>query len=154
MSKLFNDIRKNLLKEVFGSKRLFIIAICVFLFGLIGNAYGFLDFNFSHDSSMMIQSDGLWQVMIGRYLQPIYVIFRGKLYMCPVVSYVRYFNKFFNKNLPVEESDYLSLKNIKDIQEILDFISKPTPFCRFCNISARTYDNKWERSKLDIAEWT
>ncbi len=81
-------------------------------------------------------------------------IFRGKLYMCPVVSYVRYFNKFFNKNLPVEESDYLSLKNIKDIQEILDFISKPTPFCRFCNISARTYDNKWERSKLDIAEWT
>ena len=80
MSKLFNDIKKNLLKEVSGSKKLFIIAICVFLFGLIGNAYGFLDFNFSHDSSIMVQSDDLWQVMIGRYLQPIYVIFRGKLY--------------------------------------------------------------------------
>lgn len=80
MIKNLNKFKSFFEKNMFGLKKLFLIIIFVFIFGLIGNAYGFLDFNFSHDSSMMVQTDSLWQVMIGRYLQPIYISVRGELY--------------------------------------------------------------------------
>ncbi|MCQ2754005.1 MAG: radical SAM protein [bacterium] len=80
-------------------------------------------------------------------------IYRGKLYVCPVIAYVKYFNNFFNKNLEVTEDDYLTVKNIKDIDEIKDYISSSKPFCKYCNIDSRTFDNKWEVSCKDIQEW-
>lgn len=80
-------------------------------------------------------------------------ILKGKLYVCPVVSNIKYFNKFFNYSLPVLKEDYLNLKDIANIKDIINFISHPTPFCRFCNVQARTFNNKWEISKKDISEW-
>lgn len=80
MKNIFSNIKKNCSKEIFGLKKLYYIVIFVFIFGLIGHAYGFLDFNFSHDSSIMVQSDSIWQIMIGRFLQPIYVSIRGELF--------------------------------------------------------------------------
>ena len=80
-------------------------------------------------------------------------IYKGKLYICPIVSNSRYFSNYFKKNLEVTESDYLTIKEIKSIDEIKEFISKPTPFCRYCNIADRTFNNKWDVSKKDINEW-
>ncbi len=80
-------------------------------------------------------------------------IIKGKLYMCPICSNIKYFNKYFNKNCVVENLDYLKISEIKDIHEIEDFISKPSPFCRYCNVNDRTFNNKWEVSKRKIEEW-
>ncbi|MCQ2743360.1 MAG: 4Fe-4S cluster-binding domain-containing protein [bacterium] len=81
-------------------------------------------------------------------------IYKGKLFLCPITAYINYFNKYFNKNLEIASSDYLILKNIKNINEINEFISAPTPFCKYCDIDNRTFNNKWEVSKKDINEWT
>lgn len=80
-------------------------------------------------------------------------IIDGKLYMCPIASNIKYFNKFFNKDCKIERKDYLKIKEIKNIEEINQFISKPTPFCRYCNIEKRTFDNKWEVTQRKIEEW-
>ena len=44
-------------------------------------------------------------------------IYKGKLYICPVVSNIGHFNKFFNKNVEVKENDYLKLSLIKNIDK-------------------------------------
>lgn len=80
-------------------------------------------------------------------------IIKGKLYMCPICSNIKYFNKYFKKDCKVEYSDYLKLNEIKNADEIKEFLSKPTPFCKYCNIDARSFDNKWDISKKEIEEW-
>jgi hypothetical protein len=81
----------------------------------------------------------------------------GKLFPCPQAAYIRYFNLFFNKNLEITERDYISIYSSHTIQEILQFLAKPIPFCRYCligdNLKQRTHQ-QWRISKKDISEWT
>lgn len=81
-------------------------------------------------------------------------ICKGKLFMCPVASNLKYFNKYFKKDIPLENGDFLSINQINNIGQIHEYMSKPISVCKYCNINARTYNNKWEQSKRDIHEWT
>ena len=78
----------------------------------------------------------------------------GKIYTCTTIPYVKYFNAHFNKNLPVTESDYLDIYRVKNMNEILDFLCKPAPFCRFCNQKGMIWDIGYGVSKKEISEWT
>ncbi|MCR6577693.1 4Fe-4S cluster-binding domain-containing protein [Campylobacter insulaenigrae] len=76
----------------------------------------------------------------------------GIIYPCPVVANVKYFNEYFNQNLEVSRFDYLKLSDIKHYNDILSFISKPVPFCRYCAIS-KMDTRPWLRSKKSIDEY-
>ena len=76
----------------------------------------------------------------------------GNIYPCPIVANIKYFNRYFNKNLQVSKFDYLKLSDVKHYNDILNFISKPVPFCRYCAISKMDY-RPWLRSKKDINEY-
>lgn len=78
----------------------------------------------------------------------------GKLYTCSLIPYVKYFNEQFNKNLVVSPNDYLEIENTNNLDEILNFVSKPMPFCRYCNIKGTIWDIGYGISKKDITEWT
>lgn len=78
----------------------------------------------------------------------------GKLYTCPIIPHVEHFNNYFNKKVNVNSKDYIDIYAAKNGQEILEFLSKPVKFCRYCNVSQRTYDHKWGTSKKNIKEWT
>ena len=80
-------------------------------------------------------------------------IINGRLYMCPISCNIKYFNKYFKKDCEVKQEDYLKLNEINNVSEINDFMSKPTPFCKYCNVNARTFNNKWEMTKKKIEEW-
>ncbi len=78
----------------------------------------------------------------------------GKLYPCFVIANIRHFNKRFNQNIPVTNEDYLDIYNVQDAQEIIDFLNKPKPFCKYCKDH---FINKvpWELTKThSISEWT
>jgi MoaA/NifB/PqqE/SkfB family radical SAM enzyme len=78
----------------------------------------------------------------------------GKLYTCPMIPCIKHFNKYFNKNLEVTERDYIDIYKARSIREILKFLCKPVPFCRYCNFKeAITGGIKWSFSKKDISEW-
>ncbi len=81
-------------------------------------------------------------------------VYKGKFYICPIASNMRHFNQYFNTNIPITEDDYIDIYKVNDIKEILNFCSKPTPICEYCNINDRTFNHKWEVSKKDIKEWT
>lgn len=78
----------------------------------------------------------------------------GKLYPCSVAPNIHHFNKFFGVNLEVDDDDYIDIFNVNSYKEISSFISKPIPFCRYCNIKSRTFGHKWMRSERQIKEWT
>jgi MoaA/NifB/PqqE/SkfB family radical SAM enzyme len=78
----------------------------------------------------------------------------GKLYTCHLIAHIKHFNNFFKKNLLVTEQDCIDIYKTNSVDEILTFLAKPAPFCRFCNINAITRGHKWSRSKKEITEWT
>jgi len=82
-----------------------------------------------------------------------FVIESGKLYTCPTVAHIKYFNEYFNQNFEVSDSDYIDIYKAKNINEILTFFCKPMPFCRYCNKKERVSGLPWDVSKREISEW-
>lgn len=77
----------------------------------------------------------------------------GKLYTCSLIPYVKYFNSHFKQSLMVSEKDYIDIYQINYNDEILDFISNPMPFCRYCNPKAMIWDIGYGISRKEIGEW-
>ena len=77
----------------------------------------------------------------------------GRIYTCPIAAHAHYFNEYFDKNLYVGDRNSISLYEVENEKEILDFLKKPIPFCRYCNIAGYTYDLEWGISKRKISEW-
>jgi len=81
------------------------------------------------------------------------VLDKGRLYTCTMIPFVRHFNNFFNENIKVSEQDSIDIYKAKNAAEIFDFLSKPVPCCRYCDIYHNEYGIKWEQSRLDKGEW-
>jgi hypothetical protein len=77
----------------------------------------------------------------------------GKLYTCSLIPYIKYFNDYFHQDLQVTPNDYIDIYQVKNENEILDFICKPMPFCRYCNPKKIIWDMGYHISKRDISEW-
>lgn len=77
----------------------------------------------------------------------------GKIYTCSVIGCIENFNQFFGENLIVTDRDYIDIYQTEDAQEVLDFISQPVPFCRYCKVKEREYGNEWGVSKREKSEW-
>lgn len=81
------------------------------------------------------------------------LLMEGKFYACTVAPNINIFNKRYGTDLKLVEDDYLDIYKINDKQEIFDFLSKPIPFCRYCDVEHRQYGLEWERSKQLKEEW-
>jgi len=77
----------------------------------------------------------------------------GRMYTCSLIPYIKYFNAHFNKNLEVTEADYIDIYKAKSMDEILNFLSKPMPFCKYCKQKEMIWDIGYGVSKKEIREW-
>ena len=59
----------------------------------------------------------------------------------------------FNKDIKVSEHDYLDIHKVESFDEIMNFLSTPPPFCRYCNQKGIIWDLNFEVSKKNIEEW-
>jgi hypothetical protein len=78
----------------------------------------------------------------------------GKLYTCTLIPYVKYFNRRFHQNLSITPNDFIDIHTVNSFDEILDFICKPMPFCRYCNQKGMIWDVGYGISKKEMGEWT
>ena len=99
----------------------------------------------------------------------------GRIFPCILPTGIKHFNKYFNKNLKVTEADSIDIYKAKNLKEVLDFVSKPFPFCRYCDVDNRTFGHEWgyhtnirgeampfsdsdiedsSNNKISIKEWT
>jgi hypothetical protein len=76
----------------------------------------------------------------------------GKLYICPTSAYIKHFNHYFNCNFDLIEGDYLDIYSIKSYKEMADFICRPIPFCKYCNMKESEF-HKWRTSKKEFGEY-
>jgi organic radical activating enzyme len=76
----------------------------------------------------------------------------GRLVTCyaPLVS--SNFNHAFGEKLIVSPNDYIDIYKAKNIRQIMEFLSKPIPFCRYCKPQSGEITN-WEVSKKELSEW-
>lgn len=77
----------------------------------------------------------------------------GKLYPCPRAAKIQLFNEFFKTDYKLTSRDYIDIHADIQLEDIMKFLSKPIPFCRYCNIFANE-TTTWEASKKKIEEWT
>lgn len=77
----------------------------------------------------------------------------GKLYTCSIPANIRDFNKFFNKNIPVSVNDYIDIHKARNYQEVLQFVAKPIPFCKYCDVKNRRDGITWKTSTKAIEEY-
>lgn len=78
---------------------------------------------------------------------------QGRLYACTVAPNVRHFNRRFGTGMRLEEGDWLDIHRPVTAAGILEFLSEPRPFCRYCRVSRRSYGHPWRRSSGDFHEW-
>ncbi|MCL2131481.1 MAG: radical SAM protein [Lentimicrobiaceae bacterium] len=78
----------------------------------------------------------------------------GRIYTCSLIPYIKYFNAHFGQNLPVTEDDFMDIYKAENMEEILKFLCRPMPFCRFCNQKGMIWDIGYGTSKKEISEWT
>jgi hypothetical protein len=76
----------------------------------------------------------------------------GKIYICPTISNIHLFNKAFNQNLNICENDYVDIYKVKSYEELASLLSKPVPFCRYCDVKGRTI-HQWKTSNKSIDEY-
>lgn len=78
---------------------------------------------------------------------------KGKLYPCSIPCNIEHFNKYYNKNLETNDFDYIDIYKAKDYQEILYFLSKPIPFCEYCDVKKWRTLGHWRPSSKNINEY-
>ena len=82
------------------------------------------------------------------------VLSHGKLYPCPRITKIKFFNKKFNQDLRVTERDYIDIyKDGLTLDDIMRFYTHSVPFCRYCN-TFKDHESEWGISNKDITEWT
>lgn len=55
--------------------------------------------------------------------------------------------------MQVIDSDFIDIYKAKDYTEILQFLAKPIPFCRYCNVAKWRSIGEWKTSKKEIGEY-
>jgi len=77
----------------------------------------------------------------------------GRLYTCNIISNSNIFNNYFNQNLEVLEKDSIDIYKAKNFEEIVEFMAKPPPFCRYCDVKNRKVHSTWKRSSKKMEEY-
>ena len=77
----------------------------------------------------------------------------GKLSTCCLPLVADRFNNYFKQKFETSENDFIDIYKAQNIAEIFDFLRKPMPFCRYCNLRAWEVGIEWGVSKKEISEW-
>ena len=78
----------------------------------------------------------------------------GRLYPCAYVAYSDILsNRFDLAGLEPAEEDSISIMGEHTPYEVFDFLCKPVPWCRYCDVDSKA-DYEWARSSRTLDEWT
>ena len=76
-------------KKLFYSSDSFLyVFISIFLFGIITHGYRFFNLDFANASLSVYKNTGMQMISIGRFLQPVYLFFRGNIYPPTFVGFL------------------------------------------------------------------
>lgn len=77
----------------------------------------------------------------------------GKMYPCPQAAYALHLKKYFNLDIQLSERDGIDIYSVKSGDELLEKLSRPIPFCRYCDVTDKFITSEWGVSQKDRYEW-
>ncbi|MDR2597140.1 MAG: radical SAM protein [Treponema sp.] len=77
----------------------------------------------------------------------------SRIYTCCFAAHIKFFNRYFKQNLAITDDDYIDIYKVTNKDEIINFLEKPFPFCRYCKTSQTKFAQSWGISKKEITEW-
>lgn len=81
------------------------------------------------------------------------VLERGRLSSCVVPFKAKFFQKYFKSNIfDTTEQNSIDIYKAKNIDEIVEFLNKPMPCCKYC-LPNKEVQIEWGISKREISEW-
>ena len=78
----------------------------------------------------------------------------GRFYPCSISAYFHHFVRYFNLDIPLSSDNYIDIYQAQSKKELYSLITSPIPCCKYCNMSAKEFNVKWEISKQNLTEWT
>lgn len=78
----------------------------------------------------------------------------GRLYTCTIPPTVRHFNRFFGTDMRVSPEDSIDIYQAVSAKDIMDFLARPIPFCKYCMADKTIKGIPWGPSRKEIKEWT
>ena len=77
-----------------------------------------------------------------------------KLYPCTTAANAHLLKEYFGLDIRLSQFDGIDIYEAVSKKEILDFLSKPIPFCRYCRVERESFGHNWEPSNKELREWT
>ena len=81
-------------------------------------------------------------------------LMEGRIYPCTIAPNAHIFNDYFGTSIDIEDGDFLDIYDDVSRADVLNFVSNPIPFCRYCAVSMRSFGYPWTTSERSIKEWT
>lgn len=78
----------------------------------------------------------------------------GRFYTCTVAPTAHHLNKKFGTKVLETPEDSIDIYTAKSGQEVVDFLRKPIPFCKYCIIKKQSFSIPFRQSKSELSEWT
>jgi hypothetical protein len=78
----------------------------------------------------------------------------GRMATCSFVFNMRHFNNYFHQHVPVTDLDSVDIYKVKDMRELIRFLRRPIPLCRFCKSMGGEVVGRWRKTENSIQEWT
>lgn len=67
----------------------------------------------------------------------------GVLYTCNIRAYIDLFIQKYNIDFDLSEKDGISIYDAESATEIMEYLSNPIPFCKYCDIKNRNDGHIW-----------
>lgn len=77
----------------------------------------------------------------------------GKMYPCGQAASAPHLKKYFNLDIHLSEKNGVDIYSVKSGDELLEKISKPIPFCQYCDVTDEPITSDWGISRNDRYEW-
>lgn len=77
----------------------------------------------------------------------------GRLFTCPMAAHAHLAKEFFELDMELSTYDSVDIYSAKDYKDITNFLIKPIPFCRYCDLKIKPEQHEWSVSKRARREW-
>lgn len=77
----------------------------------------------------------------------------GRLYTCEIAAHAHHLKKHFDLNISVSERNGIDIYAVNSPEELMEKLTKPIPFCRYCRMDDRDFWENWSVSQKDRYEW-
>lgn len=77
----------------------------------------------------------------------------GKLYTCEIAAHAHHLKKYFNLDISLSQRNGVDIYTVQSAEELMEKLTRPIPFCRYCRLDNRDFWENWSVSQKDRYEW-